>query len=368
MQLVEGAVRAANNPSGAFERASAAVRSRNEGDGPIGVARSAARAADLATGGVLTRVREIAGSVREGFSRANTAAGSQSAPEDEIVGTVVGKIGGINATLRPNDGLPQWGNLSGKLIARLYACDSKGKEIVSPGALRAGFSSNDVRGPITEAQFEATLNWQSPFENAGPESKAPALMAMLQTGQVATLANSLLAEAGGDASGGLAGAARSALIDAASKTAGYARDLEGRTGITKLNSRQVFSGMPPIKITMVLHLRAVTDPQTEVMDPYRRLLEWALPQELAEAGVINELITSGSSDFIKAMFPSSAPRMVGFSYANNRYSPMVIESIGNTIDGPMGPTGLPVYRAVQLTLATLTALDRNDVAGIFSRS
>ena len=34
--------------------------------------------------------------------------------------------------------------------------------------------------------------------------------------------------------------------DVAKRTATWAKELEGRTGITKLNSRQVFSGMPPI--------------------------------------------------------------------------------------------------------------------------
>lgn len=356
-QLVEGAVRAARNPVGAFERATAAVRSRDAGDGLMGIARGAMRVADQATGGALTQAKELYGSVREGITNASTVAGTQG-PDEDVIGSVIGRIGGLtSAVLQPNDGLSQWGNLSRNLIARIYPCDSSGKEILSElGA------TTDIRGPITDAQFEASLNWQSPFENSGPESKAPALMSMLQTGQLATLANALQAVVPSDSAMG------KMVAGAAEKTAGYAKELEGRTGITKLNSRQVFSGMPPIKLTMILHLRALTDPATEVVAPYQRLLEWALPQQLAKDGVLAEVIKSGSDDFIKALFPSLAPQMIGFAYGNNRYSPMVIESIGNTIDGPMGPTGLPLYRAVQVTLATLTALDKNDVAGIFSRS
>ena len=87
------------------------------------------------------------------------------------------------------------------------------------------------------------------------------------------------------------------------------------------------------------------------------------PQVISGAGLI------ASAAAIRPLPPfMKAPQMVGFTYANNRYAPMVIEGIGNPIDGPMGPTGLPIYRAVQITLATLTALDKNDVAGLFSRS
>ena len=39
-----------------------------------------------------------------------------------------------------------------------------------------------VLAPLTEANMEVALNWQSPFEQAGPESKAPALMAITHHG------------------------------------------------------------------------------------------------------------------------------------------------------------------------------------------
>lgn len=400
-QIVRGVIRAARDPAGAFERATAAVQSRNFGDDLIGVARGVERVVDQQTGGLVSSAREIAGSVQEVFASpaegfagiaqgveraidqqtgglltgakelygtikeelfpSGTAAGSPAEVLEDIGGDVAGVVGGIAENfLAPFNGLSQWGRLSDKLIARIFPCDADGKEIttIADGL----FIQNDVRGPITEANFECSLNWQSPFENAGPESKAPALMAMLQTGQIATVANALQAVLPSD------GAIGSVLQGTAEKTAQYAKDLQGRTGITKLNSRQVFSGMPPLKITMVLHFRAMTDPQSEVVEPYKRLLEWALPQKLAADGVLAEVVRNGSEDFIKALFPSLAPQMVGFTYANERYSPMVIESIGNPIDGPKSVDGLPLYRAVQISLATLTALDRNDVAAIFSRS
>lgn len=311
--------------------------------------RGTVRAVDRATGGAVGQVGRV-------FGVKGPAASSPS-------GSVLGKVAGKAITIVSSDsGLPQWGNLSKHLIARFYLCDSTGAELNQSRMAEEGFSVGDVQAPITEANQEVTLNWQSPFENSGPESKAPTIMALIQTGQIATIANALQAIIPGD------NAASGFLKDAASNSAAWAKDLEGRTGITKLNSRQVFSGMPPVKLSMVLHFKAFADPAKEVMEPYQRLYEWSLPKQLAENGVLSELITNGGRDFVKSLFPSLAPPLIGFRYGNNRYSPMVIESMSNPLDGPMGRTGLPLYRSVQLTLATLTALDRNDVARIYSRS
>lgn len=250
-----------------------------------------------------------------------------------------------------------WGDLSAYLMARILPCNSKG-EIIA-GEL-------PVLGPATDVQFSASFNWQSPFENAGPESKAPTLMAMLQTGQVAVVANALQAVLPG-------GPAADLISQGADIAKRLAADLEGKTGITKLNSRQVFAGMPPIKISLTLHLRAMTDPAAEVMAPYKRLLEWAMPRKLASDGILDQIIRNTGdtaadlANMVKALFPSDAPTMVWLVYGNNRYAPMVIESVENQLDGPMDSSGLPIYRAVNLQLATLTALDKTDVATLFSR-
>lgn len=323
------------------------------------VAQGAQRAAGTLAGATERAVNQRVGfDVRETISQGmEVVRGAQSVSEvaDQVVSGLVGGL--VDSLLGTASTATQWGNLSPHLIARLYPCDAKGAEIINP------LGATEVLAPITESNFEVVLNWQSPFEQTGPESKAPALMAMVQTGQLATVANALQALIPGE------GKAGQLLGDIAKSASTYASELEGRTGITKLNSWQVFSGMPPIKLSMVMHFRALSDPQTEVMEPYQRLLEWALPQELADDGILPELIRNANSgsDVIKGLFPSLAPHMVGFSYANNRYSPMVIENISNPIDGRLDSNGLPIYRAVQITLATLTALDKNDVSKIFRR-
>lgn len=295
------------------------------------------RAVDLKTGGLLTGAKELFG-VAKG-----------------VTGSSIGSVVGSRNQALNSTGLPQWGSLSEHLFAVFYPCDDTGAEQTGTDGL-----SQSIFGPATDVQFDSTLNWQSPFENSGPESKAPTIMAMLQTGQLAYVAHALQ-EVIPD------GAVGDFTRDLAGKAEQWARDLRGRTGITKLNSRQVFSGMPPVRITMQFHLRAVSDPIAEVVQPYEKLLEWAWPQELAANGIVSEVLTSNGS-VIDAMFPSKAPQMIGWRFGNNRYGPMVIESVGNPLDGPMDKDGNPISRVVQITIATLTALDRRDVAGLFSRS
>ena len=41
-----------------------------------------------------------------------------------------------------------------------------------------------VAAPLSEASMQADLQWQSPFENTGAESKIPTLSSMLQNGAI----------------------------------------------------------------------------------------------------------------------------------------------------------------------------------------
>lgn len=322
-----------------------------------GVAGAAKQAAAFVTGTTVGTLVNGVGSEIIG------AASSQGG----LIGTVAGIVGGVGANQAAD---VTWGKLNPKLIANFFACNSA-------GSLNAG--EGFVNAPITDANIEFVMNWQSPFESVGPESKAPALMAMLQTGQFATVINALqtvLPDA-------LAGA-NGLLNDTANKAREVASAIEGRTGITKLNSRQVFSGMPPIKINLTLHLRALKDPEREIYQHYQRLLRWSLPQILAADGALSNIIQQGgavgstaanggvaqaarsSGDAtIKALFPSIAPLMVGMTYGGQVFKPMVLESISNPLDGPRYRDGKYVYLPVQVTLSSLTALDRSDVAKMF---
>ena len=249
-------------------------------------------------------------------------------------------------------GVPrQWAGLNRNLIARIAEVDSRAVEI-------AGQAS--VFGPITEASFDTTLSWQSPFENTGPEAKLPSMLALIQTGQLGVIVNALQARGFVSEENSLANSVKTA-----------ARDLEGRTAVTRLNSRQVMAGVAPTKIALTMHFRAWANPAEEVERPYRRLLEMALPKRLAEDGFLAETIKTSPADgagLLSAMFPSEAPAFVGFWYGGERYAPYVIEHVSNPIDGPRDSEGLPIYRAVTLELSSLTAIDRTDVPRIFERT
>ena len=273
---------------------------------------------------------------------------------DSIVGNILGSVGGKSFSGNGLSGSP-WGNLSKHLIARIYPCDADGNDL----------GLGEVFAPITDATFEASFNWQSPFENTGVESKAPALMAMIQTGQIGTVVQAIQAVVPLDSKGFV----QEKLTGIANNVKDVAKDLEGRTGITKLNSRQVFSGMPPIKVNFTMHLRAISDTESEVQIPYRKLLKWALPQELAKDGVLTEVLTQSNSEnsqFLKALFPSIAPVLVGMTYGNRRFAPMVIESVNHPIDGAMDSQGRQIYMPLQMSIATLTALDQRDVPQLFT--
>lgn len=279
----------------------------------------------------------------------------------DLEGTVGNIIGGTSLAIPGLTSLSSdlggdWGSLSPLFLARIFVCDAKGVADIQEFA--------GVYGALKEGSLEIQQNWQSPFENTGPETKAPALAGMLQSGSLVPVLNALQA-----ISPFKEGAISDTLNAGSDKLKSIMRDLEGRTGITKLNSRQVFSGMPPVKINLTLHFRAMSDPLKEVEAPLTRLLEWIFPQELAADGILSEVLqtTQDVDSFIKALFPSKAPKLLGFTYAGRTFSPMVIENVSFPLDSPKNSQGHYIDLPVQVSMATLTALDRPDIKRFFGR-
>ncbi|WGS85017.1 hypothetical protein [Methylomonas sp. UP202] len=243
-----------------------------------------------------------------------------------------------------------WGALSPHLIASFWEVDREGnKKKDSDVVVKAAVSD--------DANLELTLNWQSPFEQAGPETKAPTLFALLQSGVVQPLIDSVI---GGNKGG-----------DANVKASQLLQQFEGRTGITKLNSVQVFNGMPPAKIPMTLLFRAWRDPVTEVETPVDQLMQWALPIELAkDSTLLTNAVDAvkGSKDWIEAVLPSKSPTLLALNYKGRTFAPMVIESISQPLTAPIDSRGRFVEMSVQITLATLTAIDRKYWQSIYKPS
>lgn len=263
-------------------------------------------------------------------------------PSLSDVAAFAGLVGGRFGSL--------WDGLSPHLIANIYQVGKTGDN--AWGRIDGKTDPVTVMAPLTEANMEVALNWQSPFEQAGPESKAPALMAMLQSGALQPVVDAVMGNKSKDGAGTVQ-----------QKSGDFLKQFEGRTGITKLNSTQVFNGMPPVKIQVTALLRAWRDSASEVEAPFNKLMEWALPVELSRDGSVLARAAEtakGDMGYIEALMPSRAPVTVAMRYKKRIFSPLVIESIGMPLGSPVDRNGRFVELLVPLTLCTLTALDRQD--------
>lgn len=258
-----------------------------------------------------------------------------------------------------------WGainsGLNKHLIAKIYPVSIDGKPDTSTTSRAYGAETSIdvvVAAPLTDGNLNLTLNWQSAFENSGTDSKLPAISQLLQSGQASVMLN-LIASILPKESGAFIDRAREKMLDLASQ----AEKLTGRTGITKLNSRQIFTGLPPIKIPITMYFRAWADPMKEVESPINQLFAWALPQQLADS-VGEEALKAFASETgtLETLFPSVIPRFVALEYGGRTYKPLVIESIGHPLVLPRSKDGEMLSASVQLTLSTLEAWGKADYA------
>jgi hypothetical protein len=241
----------------------------------------------------------------------------------------------------------KWGVLNDALLATIYTVDARGQ--ADPAAERV-----TIRGPITDGNVEIVANWQSPFEQSGADTKAPFLTGLLQSGSVESFIPALLG-AGYEGEASVVAELGRAARDAS-------RQAQGRSAQTKLNSMMVFAGASPVKLPLTIYFRAFDDPQAEVQDCIDALAKLTLSRQLAQSGGLAEAIKAlrSGGGFLKALLPSEAPQMVALKYGGYTLLPMVIESMTMPLTVPRDGRGRPLFVAVQLTLATLTALDRDD--------
>lgn len=237
-----------------------------------------------------------------------------------------------------------WTGLSRHLIASFFPVESyNANDGVQTKRWRRVPNSVEVQAPLTDGTMDTTINWHSPFENTGPDQKFSSFSALLQSGGFTTLLEALknlLPEA----SQGLA-----------QKGIDYLKDMEGKSGFTKLNSTQVFNGMPPVKINVTAHFRALTDPVAEVRQPMNQLMSWALPQQIAPDGLLMSTIKGNPT-----LYGTQIPQIIGMQYADMSLMPLVIESIPTPLTGPRDRNGVQISAQITLGLASLSAIDKND--------
>lgn len=236
----------------------------------------------------------------------------------------------------------KWTGLNPSLLASLYPCDARGRQVDGPL----------VVAPLTEGTIELTANWQSPFEQSGADSKAPAITAMAQLGTLQSYAETFLGK----------GSDTGALARLRQQLTEVSEAAQGRTGATKLNTTQVFTGSAPVKIPVTLIFRAFDNPAAEVTAPLDQLARWTLPRQLAPDGALVSAVQAlrDGQGLLKALLPSVAPQMVALRHGGYTFAPLVIESMSRPIQVPRASDGQPLHVAVQLMLASLTAMDADD--------
>ncbi|MBT9097453.1 hypothetical protein KFZ76_06975 [Methylovulum psychrotolerans] len=259
-----------------------------------------------------------------------------------------------------------WEGLSPHLIASFYEVDRQGEKVKDKDGKVINIV---VRAPLTESSLDGTFNWQSPFESMSPETRAPTLFAMLQSGAVQPAIDAVNGAKVGKFISGIfgdsAGKQVAETISSTQKSLGAElKNFEGRTGITKLNSTQVFSGMPPIKIQVTALFRAWRDPVAEVMKPADQLMAWAFPETLSSDAVAANMVKAaqGEKGFIDALLPSKSPKLLALTYKNRTFKPLVIEAISLPLNSSIDAKGNFVELLIPMTLATLTAWDAQDWA------
>lgn len=237
-----------------------------------------------------------------------------------------------------------WGSIHRDLIAEFIQLDAK----MQPTGL-------SFKALVKEGTVEQQFEWVSPFEHMNAENDRMSLMGMAQTGELGSMAQILGVSQDGEQTGlaALAGEKLQAVSDA----------VIGRSSITKMNSRQVYSGHAPLKMDLTLVFRAWQDPQSEVIAPFETLQQMAYPAEIADnvASAMKEQGTGSMADLgVTALFPSVAPQMVRFTYKGETYPPLVIESIGKPLDAPYSPMG-DIWLEVPVSLHSYHSLDFKDI-------
>lgn len=235
----------------------------------------------------------------------------------------------------------QWGGLSPHLIASFFAVEKGTSADKQTIIWTRDTSQPEVRAPLTDGNVEVTLNWQSPFENIGPDQKFSSFSALLQAGGFSSMLSQLKALFPDNG-----------LVDSAKSRAA---SLEGRSNLTKLNSTQVFNGMPPLKISGTAHFRAFKDAAEEVRAPMNQLMAWALPKKIAPDGPVAQAVGGNL-----VLFPSEVPQILGMKFADMLFAPIVIESIPYPLTGPRERNGILTQASMVLQLASLTAFDKQD--------
>lgn len=248
---------------------------------------------------------------------------------------------------------PFWGYVSKHKFAEFNLCTMERDAETKEPIFSYDMSQPTIRAFLTDGDISFESQWQTPFENSNPELKMPMLMAGLQTGQ--TVASV------GAVGGAVLGEISSTLVSALQPVAEFAKSVEGKTNLNKVNTTQVFLSTASVHLNLSVFFIALKDARAEVENKLMYLQSWSLPAQLSQGTVLTDLADQG----IDGLFSGLIPPYISVTTHGKTYMPFILQSVSAPIVAPIDKEGNRLSLTVNLSLISRAAWDAKDVRKLY---
>ena len=248
---------------------------------------------------------------------------------------------------------PFWGYVSKHKFAEFNLCTMERDAETKEPIFSYDLSQPTIRAFLTDGDISFESQWQTPFENSNPELKMPMLMAGLQTGQ--TVASV------GAVGGAVLGEISSTLVSALQPVAEFAKSVEGKTNLNKVNTTQVFLSTASVHLNLSVFFIALKDARAEVENKLMYLQSWSLPAQLSQGTVLTDLADQG----IDGLFSGLIPPYISVTTHGKTYMPFILQSVSAPIVAPIDKDGNRLSLTVNLSLISRAAWDAKDVRNLY---
>jgi hypothetical protein len=248
---------------------------------------------------------------------------------------------------------PFWGYVSKHKFAEFNLCTMERDAETKEPIFSYDLSQPTIRAFLTDGDISFESQWQTPFENSNPELKMPMLMAGLQTGQ--TVASV------GAVGGAVLGEISSTLVSALQPVAEFAKSVEGKTNLNKVNTTQVFLSTASVHLNLSVFFIALKDARAEVENKLMYLQSWSLPAQLSQGTVLTDLADQG----IDGLFSGLIPPYISVTTHGKTYMPFILQSVSAPIVAPIDKEGNRLSLSVNLSLISRAAWDAKDVRNLY---
>ncbi|ENV36881.1 hypothetical protein F959_01688 [Acinetobacter venetianus RAG-1 = CIP 110063] len=276
---------------------------------------------------------------------------------DKLAGA---QVANAEQTIQPVDysADPFWGYVSKHKFAEFSLCTMERNPDTNEPYFSYDTSQPTIRAFLTDGDINFESQWQTPFENSNPELKMPMMMAALQTGQAVASGGVV-----GTAFGGLLGDTAAGLLTKAFKPiAEFAKSVEGKTNLNKVNTTQVFLSTASVHLNLSVFFIALKDARAEVENKLMHLQSWSLPAQLSQGTVLTDLVDQG----VDGLFSGLIPPYITVTTHGKTYIPFILQSVSAPIVAPIDKEGNRLSLTVNLSLISRTAWDAQDVRNLYA--